>query len=185
MSPSWKNDLRRYGLLVAAILLFLVFSIVDLAWFRPAAARYDEALKQAGNVGLALEPEHAQPMIPPRLFALISDNALPAATAEEQGNSGELTAELLGDLAKLTGKHGIMVLTTEPGQLTQLPQSIQVRAHLRGRCRYAEFVALLDEMARGQALFSVDRFSYAAQPTGDAILELWVSRFVLKQQKSR
>ena len=124
-------------------------------------------------------------MLPPRLFALISNNTLPAATAEEQGNSGELTAELLGDLTKLTSKHGIIVLTTEPGLLTQLPQSVQVRAHLRGRCRYAEFVALLDEMARGQALFSLDRFSYASQPGGDAMLELWISRFVLKQQKGR
>ena len=185
MSASWKDDVRRHALLVAALAVLLLLGAVDVVWFRPTAQRLQNAVKQASKMGLALDPDHATPMIPPRLFALITENAMPAAIADEQGNSGTLTAELLRDLTTLTSKHGIMVLITEPDPVTQLPQSLQVRAHLRAHCRYGEFVALLDDMARSRTLFAVDRFSFTAQPGSQAMLEMWVSRFVLKQTKGR
>ena len=119
--------------------------------------------------------------MPPRLFALIADNSLPPATALERTASGALTAALVEDLNRMAGRHGMALVQTEPGPVTQQQGVVQVRAHLRIRCRYSEFVALLDEIARSGTLIAVDRFTLAPLESGSQMLEVWVSRCILKQ----
>ena len=82
-----------------------------------------------------------------------------------------------------SGRFGIQVVATEPGTVSQQPTSVQVRAHLKIRCRYGQFVDLLGEMAHTNRLYSVDRFQMNADESGNQLLELWMSRYVLKQSR--
>ena len=119
------------------------------------------------------------------MFALVADNALSAAEAQELGNSGVLTARLLEDLTRLIGEHGMEVIMTEPGAVTQQSRAVQVRAYLKARGRYGEFASLLDALASGRQLIAVDRFTLTAQPSGQETLDLWVSRLILKQERAK
>ena len=185
MNPLLIAMLRRNWPLIGALVAFLVFSITHQLVLRPALQRYERALKRAAEIGMPVDPAWSPPIVPPRVFALIADNAMPAAEAQEQGSSGALTAELLGDLNQRVRRHGIQVIVTEPGTVTQQPQSVQVGAHLRLKCRYPQFVALLDEIARGSELLSVDRFTLIPQGDGTIGAEVWMTRYVLKHRKTR
>jgi hypothetical protein len=136
-------------------------------------------------MGLALDPSQAPQSLPPRVFALLADNAMPAAEASEHAASGALTASLLDDLNKRVSAHGMEVLVTEPGTVAQMPHSVLVRAHLKIRCRYAQFTSLLDDLSRSGSLISLDRFTLLPNESGTEFLEVWVSRSVLKQEPSK
>ena len=61
-------------------------------------------------------------------------------------------------------RRGLETVVAEPGLLTQSAGSVDVRAHLRLRGGYAGFVGMLDDLARGGRLWTVERF--AIKPTG-------------------
>ena len=185
MNPIWSAALRRNWPLVGAVGIFAVFTLVHQLFFVPTARRYQDAVKQAAELGLSLDLAQAPSVLPPRVFALVADNALPGAAALELGNSGVLTARLLEDLTRAVGRNGMEVMMTEPGAVTQESRSAQARAFLRVRGRYGQLVALLDDLAKGRELLAVDRFSLAATATGQVTLDLWVSRLVLKQDRTR
>lgn len=182
MNPILVATLRRNWPVVGTVLVFLVFTIAHQIFFQPALARYKKAVKDATRLGLSLDPNAQQVLMPPRVFALVSENALPSKQALDEGNSGVLTAHLLEEFTKLAGSHGMEVLMTEPGAVTQQPNSVTVRAYLKMRGRYDEFVSLLDELARGRKLVGVDRFLMV--PAGnELVIDVWVSRYVLKQER--
>jgi len=185
MNPLAAAWMRRHWPLTGAIVVLILFSVVHLAVFEPAARRYRTTLRLATELGMPLEPEQTPPVLPPRVFALLSDNALPAATVLERGNSGTLVSELIEDVARIGGRHGLQVVVTEPGTATQLPGSTQVRAHLHLRGSYPGFVALLGELASGGRLFAVDRFTISSQEPGRQMFEIWISRLILKQPGGR
>jgi hypothetical protein len=185
MNPLWAAALRRHWPLAGAIFVFVVLAAVDQLWLRPVLGRYDRAVKRAADIGMPVDPTQSAPIVPPRLFALIAENAMPAAVAQEQGASGTLTADLLGDLNTRMRSHGITVVVAEPGPINQQPQSVRVSAHLRLRCRYPQFVALLDDLARGTRLLSVDRFTLTPEGDGAMNAEVWMSRYILKHQKAK
>ena len=91
---------------------------------------------------------------------------------------------MLEGLTGLTSRLRIAVIVTEPGPVTQQNESVVVRAHLRLRCRYDQFVELLDAITRGPKLYSVDRFTISSEASGAQILELWISRLILKQTRA-
>jgi hypothetical protein len=181
MNPILREALRRQWPLFGALGLFLIFALVHALVFQPTAARYESALKHAGEMGLAFDPDQMPQTLPPRVFALLADNAIPATVASERAASGTLTANLLDDLNKRIAAHGMEVLVTEPGPVTQMPHSVQVRAHLKIRCRYLQFTALLDDLGRSGSLVALDRFTLLPNESGAEILEVWVSRSILKQ----
>lgn len=185
MNPVLAATLRRHWPLAGAVAIFLVFSIADQLWLEPLLRRYRTAIDRAAEIGMTVDPASSPPIVPPRLFALIADNAMAAAEAQEQGSSGALTADLLGDLNTRMRAHGIHVLVAEPGTVTQQPHSTQVSARLRLRCRYPQFVALLDDIARGSRLLAVDRFTIGSQGDGPMTVEVWISRYILKQGRAR
>jgi hypothetical protein len=178
-------QLRRQWPLIAAIGVFLIFMLAHVFVFQPSIRRYQAALRQAGDLGIGLDPTTVPKTMPNRVFALLSDNALPAATAEAQSSSGELTASFIEEITHLANQRGIDVKATEPGSTTNLGRAIQVRAHLKARCSYAEFVSFLDGIDRGGHLISIDRFTLNADAPGRHQLELWVTRYVLKQTAGR
>lgn len=180
MNPLWSAALRRYWAVLLSVAVFAVFFVVHLSWFQPSAKRYDAVLKDATALGMALDPDQMPKLMPPRLFALIGQNSRPAREVQEAASSGSLTAEFIGDLSQAMERRNVQVISTEPGPMTQSERSVQVRAHVRARCRYAEFVALVDDLAHDPRLIGIDRFAATPDPSGALSLELWVSRFILK-----
>lgn len=181
MDPIQVAWVRRHWQVVGAIAVLAGFSALHLLWFGPVLARYQRAQRDASALGMALDPAELAPMLPPRLFALISDNSLPAGAVTEQSVSGALTADLLGDLNRRAGAHGIEVLMSEPGLVTQQAEYVLVGAHLRMRGPYGGFVALLDDLANSRRLLAVERFSLSPNDAGVAQIDLVVSRCVIKR----
>jgi hypothetical protein len=184
MNPVVREALRRQWPVFGAVSLFVVFAAAHLMVFVPAARRYEAALKRAGDFGLAGANQSSQ-TLPPRVFALLTDNAVPGMQFIQGASSGVLTAGLLDDLNKRAAAHGLEVLVTEPGLLTQLPQAVQVRAHLKLRGRYTDFVTLLDDLSRSGSLTALDRFTLMPTESNREIVEVWMSRSILKQPERR
>jgi hypothetical protein len=183
-SLALQRVLRGYWPLIGACLLFAVLLAVDQMWFRPTARRHAAAIKAASDLGMPLDPDQMPRLIPPRLFAVLGDNSMSASAAQEAANSGTLTAQFVGELTQIMGTRGIQVVTTEPGPITQDDQQIVVRAHVRLRCRYPDFVLMLDDFARDRRLFGVERFVLMPDATGAVSGELWMSKLTLKSGKS-
>jgi hypothetical protein len=176
---------RRPWPLIAALLLFLAFTGLHQIWFHPKAVRFAKVRKQSSDMGMVLGEGALPPMVSPRVLELLTDNSLQAGVAEQQGNSGALTAAMLEDLTKLAARRGIAVLATEQGSVTQLESSVLVRAHLHLRCRNVEFVQFLDDLARSGTLYAVDRFALVDAGNGRQDLDLWASQTILKQSAAR
>ena len=180
MNPMLEASLRRHWATIVAVAILAVFTLVHQLWFGPTAQRYARALKAATDLGMPLDPNDLPRIMPPRLFACIANNSLPAAKAQEAASSGQLTAELLGDLNDRMNRRNITVTGTDPGATTNGERSILVRAHVRAHGHYPDFVMLLDDLARDSRLYAVDRFTITPDGTGGVYVELWASRLVLK-----
>jgi type II secretion system (T2SS) protein M len=181
MDPVLLAQLRRQWPIGTALVVFLLFLALHAVAFQPALQRYQRVVKQAADMGVAADPDQAPRMMPARVFALLSDNSMPAATADQQSGSGELTSTLLEDVTRVASKNGMRVIATEPGATARLPRAVQVRAHVRVTCSYGEFVAFLDDLSRSGKLISVDRFSMVSVSPGRQTLDLWLTRYVIKQ----
>ena len=184
MSPYWTNLARKNWQAVAALLVCLGFAAAHAAAFQPMLTRYRASLRQATELGMPLDATGAPPAASPRTAALLAGNSLNAEVAEEQGTSGALTAGLIDEVTHRAAKCGLEVVATEQGLVTQLPSSVQVRAHLRLRGRYAAFVDLLGELSRSGSLLAVDRFTLQASAGGSQNIEVWMSQVVLKRTRS-
>jgi hypothetical protein len=132
---------------------------------------------------MSLDATGAPPAASPRVAALLAGNSLDAAAAEEQGTSGGLTATLLDRLTRLAAKSGLEVVATEQGLVTQLPSSVQVRAHLKLRGRYAAFVDLLGGLSRSGSLVTLDRFTLQAGTGDNPDIEVWMTQLILKRPR--
>ena len=176
--------LRRRWPWISAAAALVVFTSFHFIVFGAAVRSYQRALAKAEDVGLVLGPARPALMLPARVYALVTANAMAEGLTEERGNSGALASDLLADISEIAGKHGMDVVLTEPGVITQKPSSVEIHAHFRLACTYAQLIAFLDELARSGRLFAVERFSLVLRDRGRADLELWISRLVLKQAAS-
>jgi len=183
INPVLSAQIRRNWQVVVSIIVFVLFVLVHLVIFRPNSQRLVTGLKRAGDLGLALDPDRSPPVMPPRVLALVTDNALPASSASAE--SGTLTADLLEELTQLTTRRGMQVLVTDPGTTAIEAKAVQVRAHLRIRCSFGQFIAFLDDLGGSNRLISVDRFALVAGESSRDILDLWVTRYILKQASGR
>lgn len=172
--------LRRHWPVVGALVLFLVFAIAQAVWFRPQLQRWQTLRRQAADLGLALEAGGAAPGFPPRLQSLLANNTLAPDAAETQAGSGQLTARLLGDLARRASAHGLQVVSTEQIPVLQLADDVQVRAHLVLRGRYTDVAGFLDDLGHGGTLYNVDRFTLTGGEGTPLDFELWVTQVVIK-----
>ncbi len=179
ISPVTQATLRRLWPAFGALFALGLLTIVHQFWFQPTATRYKRVLKQATEIGMPLDPSQMPRIMPPRVFALVADNTLRASEAQQAANSGALTSEFLGELTQMMGRRNMTIISTEPGITTQDADTVELRAHIRVRCRYADFVLLLDDLAHDQRLFGIDRFTITPDESS-VLVELWVSRLVLK-----
>ena len=178
--PTLDASMRRNWQAVAAIVLLALFFAVHLVFFGGATQSYQRAMRKAREMGLAVDPSRPLVVTPPRVLVLLAANMLPPGTSDFNRDAGTLASSMLEELTQLTQRHRMRVVITEPGLTSQDARSIQLRAHLRVQCSYSDFLALLDDLAREPSLISVDRFSMTQGRDGRQLLDLWVTRFVLK-----
>jgi hypothetical protein len=178
-SPFGLGLRRPWGLIVAFV-AFIVFAALHMVGYQPLARRYERAVRRAEALGMPVGS--SDPIVAPRVTLLIEANALAAAEAERQANSGELAARMLGDVSTLAGRHGLVVLATDQGNVSQRPSDVQVRAQVRLRGRWDGLLRLLDELAASGTLVGVDRFVLATTGDRDVVMDLSLSRLVLKRR---
>ena len=182
MKPMTEVWVRRLWPAIASLILLGVLTFVHQFWFQPTAKRYSRILKEATAVGMPLDVNDLPRIMPPRLFARIADNSIPAARAQEIANSGQLTAEFLGELSGKLSHRGLVVTSTDPAATSNNELTIVLRAHLRARGRYSDFVLLLDDLSLDTRLYAIDRFTVVPDAGGAVNIELWASRLILKSQ---
>lgn len=84
-------------------------------------------------------------------------------------------------LSSLAARHQLEVVVAEPGLLTQQPNNVEARAHLRLRGSYAGLTRFMDELARGGRLWTVERFSIVPTSDGHCDIEVYMAGCVLKR----
>lgn len=180
ISPLLEARLRRYWQVTLAVTLAVLFTALHQTMFRMVTERYDRAIRRATDMGLAVDPSRPLAVTPPRLLVVLAANMLPANVADVSRESGALAASMLEELTQSTHRHGMEVVVAEPGITSQETNAVQLRAHLRILCTYPQFVSFLDDLSRSGSLLSMDRFSMVQGKDGRSVLDLWVTRYVIK-----
>lgn len=183
MDVLTANKMRRQWPMVAALVLLVLFMLVHTFVFQPLAERYRHARAQASALGIVLDPSRPaqQGAIPVRVFGVLMANSLAPAEANARLQSGTLGPEMVQALTAACARHGLEVVVAEPGVVSQAAGSIEVRAHLKLRGGYASFVSWLDELARGDRLWVVERFVILPSETGGKEIEVWMGSCLLKR----
>jgi hypothetical protein len=171
---------RRWRLL-AALSVLAAFTLFHFTAFGAAVRRYQRAIAAAQDLNLVAGPQRALRVLPPRVSALVSANALASPVAEQRGGSGVLASDVVGELTSIAAKHGMDVLLAEPGMVVDKPSSVEAQSHLRLACGYWELAGFLDDLSRADRLFAVERFNFVSATGGRAEVELWLSRLILKR----
>lgn len=182
MSPAPPARLFRIWPALASLLVLALLWLVHTIGFGPLAAHYRTQLAAAGEIGASLDPRLASPPLPPRVLELLRSNSVAAADADRLSQSGFLATDLVRRLSERAVGRGIDVAGSEPGVATQTATTLEVRAHLKLRCRYAQFVELLGDLAGEHSLYHVERMTITPQPNGLTVTELWVARVLLKRE---
>ena len=184
MNPVLLATLRRYWQLIGAVAAFFIFLFVHLVFFKPTAARYRAAIQSAGGLETVFESGPAPTALPPRVYALATQNTLDAQDAQDRGSSGALGVILIEDLSRTASRAGLNVAASDPGPVSQEPLTVEVRAHLKLRGSYAQIVGFFDELSRGQSLNLVERFQISPSGETSDLLEVWIARLYLKQTRA-
>jgi hypothetical protein len=177
--------LRRQLPLLGVVLVGALFLLAQAFVVRPLAERYQHAVREAVALGLMLDTAHpaTRAPLPPRVFTVLMTNSLPAAEADAQTQSGALAAEMVQRASSLAGQRGLEIVVAEPGPLTPQAGTVEVRAHLKLRGRYASFVGFLDDLASSGRLWALDRFTIVPT-TGDRNdIEVFLSSCILKRTR--
>lgn len=180
VNPLLTSVLRRNAQLLGAALVLLMLVVLHFLVFQPTERRYAKALKALGGVDAMLDPDQGPPPIPPRVFALIAENAMPEDEVTRRSASGQLTTMMLEDLSALASRSGLTVTLSEPGVITPLPTRVEARVHLKVRGDYRELVAFLQAMESTDRIYDLERYQISALGR-ELQIELWAVRVVLKQ----
>jgi hypothetical protein len=181
VSPGAPSLVRRFWPAVASVSVLALLWCLQTLGFAPLATRYRAQLAAAGEIGASLDPALASTPIPPRVNDLLRHNSVAAAEAARLGQSGSLAIDLVRGVSATAVGCGIDVTGSEPGVVTPTAGTLEVRAHLRLRCRYAQLVELLDRLAGQQSLYRIERMAVVPRPDGSTDTELWVARVLLKR----
>ena len=183
MDAVLSARMRRSWPMFAALATCAVFLVVHSFVFAPKAARYRTAIAEAGKLGLVVDPARPgarQPM-PVKVFTLLVENSLSSEEAESRSQSGTLGAAMAQTLSSMAGRRGLEIVVAEPGLLSQQPSMLEVRAHLRLRGSYSAFVGLVDDLARSDRLWAIERFTIVPVESGRDDFEVWVASCLLRR----
>jgi hypothetical protein len=175
------EPLRRFWPALAALLVMALLAGIHSLVFSPLAGRYRQQLEAAGELGAPLDPRLVLAPLPPRVTDMLRKNSLSEAEANQLSQSGFLATDLVRQLAGVAVGVGIDVAASEPGSVTQTASTVEVRAGLRLRGRYAQVVKLLDALANERSLYRIERLSLAPLPGGLVESKLEVARVFLKR----
>jgi hypothetical protein len=179
------DRIRRRWQPWAAGAIGIAFVLAHLTVYLPLKARLAAAETRARALGVAFDPDAPPATMPPRVVALIAGNTMAPQEAQTRGTSGALTADLLDAIGAAANGTGVNLIATEPGITLQQDDWVFVKAHVKATCSFSQFLRLLDALARGDQLISIERFSLV-QASGNRLqLELWLSRLVLKRSGAR
>lgn len=180
MNPILAAALRREVRPLAALAVMLALAVVHGALFAPLAARHERVLRAAGGAENALAPGAGSPL-PPRVYAVVQENRIPAAEALALGNSGQLQVATLEELTAFAERAGLRVTLAEPGPVTQLPTAVEVRVRLRARGSYAEVLAFFDLALASGRLYALERYTLQEAGGGQLQIELHAVSLRLKE----
>lgn len=181
VNPLMTAGLRRNWQLLGAAVVLLILVVLHMLVFLPTERRHLRAVQLLGGVNAVLDPEQGPPPVPPRVFAMIAQNAMSEDDVTRRSASGQLTVMMLEELSALASSSGLTVTLSEPGLITPLPTRVEARVHLRVRGDYRELVAYLQAMESSGQLYDVERYQVADQGGSALSMDLWVVRLVLKQ----
>jgi hypothetical protein len=177
------EPMRRFWPALTALLVLALLTAVHSTVFGPLAVRYRQQLLAAGELGAPLDPRLVLAPLPPRVTDLLRRNSLTAAEADRLSQSGFLATDLVRRVAGVAMENGIDVAASEPGTVAQTPGSVEVRAQLRLRGRYAQIVALLDQLSKERSLYRVEQLSLSPLPGGLVEAKLGLARAILKRSE--
>ncbi len=186
MNPVLLATIRRHWQLAGGVAICLVLLGLHAFWFLPTVRRYEAAQKALQPFSGVESPGGGGSTVPlpPAVFSLVTLNSLPGREASEKGNSGQLTVTMLEDLTSLAQRAGSGVMLTEPGPVTTNKRTIELRAHLKLRGGYPEFVRFLDGIERSGKLDAIERFTLT-RAGDEPMIELWMKRLVLQRPAER
>jgi hypothetical protein len=181
MNPLMAASARRQWPLLGAAGILVVLLLLHVLLFVPTTKRYARAVQAVGGMQAVIDPAQEPAPMPPRVFAMVSENALDENAANERGQSGELGVAMIEDLSGIANRLGLAVTLSEPGPVTPTPKMVEVRVHLRTRGSYYEIVSFLHALEISNRIYGVDRYAITDAGNASLQLEIWVSRLVLKQ----
>jgi hypothetical protein len=186
MDPVLAARINRAWPLAVAIVATAVFAVVHATVFRQQADHYRMAIARAAQLGLVVDPARPsqQPPLPLKVYAVLMTNSLAPADADARSQAGTLGAQLAQTLSSMASRRGLDVEVAEPGSLTQLPGSVEMRAHLRLRGRYPAFVALVDDLAHDDRLWALERFTVTSIGPGRDEFDVFVASCLLMRKGS-
>ena len=181
MNPLMTASMRRQWPMLGAAGILVVLLLLHALLFVPTTKRYARAVQALGGMQAVIDPAQEPAPMPPRVFALVSENALAENVANERGQSGELTVGMVEDLSGIANRLGLAVTLSEPGPVTPTPKLLEVRVHLRMRGNYFEIVSFLHALEASNRIYGVERYAVTDAGNSNLQLEIWISRLVLKQ----
>jgi len=184
VNPMLDASVRRYWKLIGAVTILALLVLLHVLWFLPTAARYARVSKVLGT-DAAHDVTEAAPMMPPRVFSLVTGNSLPPGTAADHGGTDQLSTALIEELSALASQNGLTITLSEPGPVTPTASMIDARVHLRVRGGYRQMVAFLDAVQAQGHLYGVERYQIAGGDGDPLQLELWLTRLFLRAPGDR
>ena len=185
VNPILALMVRRNWQLIGAALVLLILVVLHALLFLPTERRYTKAVQTLGGPEAVLDPEQGPPPVPPRVFAMIAQNAMTEEDVARRTASGQLTVMMLEELSTLASRSGLTVTLSEPGLVTPLPTRIEARVHLKVRGEYREMVAFLHMMESSGQLYDVEKYQISGLGSSELSMDLVVLRLVLKQPGAR
>lgn len=184
VNPVMSHLMRRNWPLLGAALVLLVLVALHGLVFVPTERRYARAIAALGGMDAVLDPNAGPVPMPPRVFALVAENALPEADLTRRVASGQLTVAVIEELAALATRAGLKVTLSEPGPVAPQPSRVEATVHLKVRGSYRQIVAFLDLMRDSGRIYDLDRYEILrAGP--ELQMELWAVRMLLRQPEAR
>lgn len=185
VNPFLEAGLRRNWQLLGAALVLFVLLVLHMLVFVPTERRYSRAIRDLGGADAALDPWLGPAPLPPRVHALVAENAMADAELARRTASGQLAVMMLEDLSAMASRAGLKVTLSEPGPITPQPTRVEARVHLRVRGDYRQLVTFIAAMEASGRLYDLERYEVSGPGPGELQMDLWIARLFLKHEESR
>lgn len=179
------QDVLRFWTAIVALLLGAGLWSAHTLSFSPLASHYRKQLQAAGEIGASLDPRLAVAPLPPRVTHLFQVNSVSNVDAERMSQSGFYATDLVRRISEIAVANGLDVAASQPGSASHTTSTIEVRAELRLRGRYEQFVHLFDQLAHEGEFYRLEAMSLAPIANGRVEADLQITRMLMKRGAPR